>query len=143
MVESKERMMSESRTPMFVSSPIHYLFHLCERQDSGKIPFSKLLWCFRRYHAFLACGVLHMYFENCTGSVSVEMLSWPLRGAVVLEKEAFKLGRLILQLPAAIRLAFLTSGGLSVGVSFFQRADSRRFMISWVFFLFGCIRYGI
>lgn len=84
-----------------------------------------------------------MYFENCTGSVSVEMLSWPLRGAVVLEKEAFKLGRLILQLPAAIRLAFLTSGGLSVGVSFFQRADSRRFMISWVFFLFGCIRYGI
>ena len=74
---------------------------------------------------------------------SVEMLSWPLRRVVVLEKEAFRFGKVILRLPAAIRLAFLTSGGLSVGVSLFQRADSRRFMISWVFFLFGCIRYCI
>ena len=29
-VESKEPMISEDCAPMFVSSPIHYLFHLCE-----------------------------------------------------------------------------------------------------------------
>ena len=38
MVESKEPMISEDCAPMFVSSPIHYLFHLCEtvafRDDS-------------------------------------------------------------------------------------------------------------
>ena len=38
------------------------------------------------------CVVLHMYFENCTGSVSVEMLSWPLRRVVVLEKETARFG---------------------------------------------------
>ena len=30
-----------------------------------------------------------MYFENCTGSVPIEMLSWPLRRVVVLEIEVF------------------------------------------------------
>lgn len=57
----------------------------------------------------------------------------------------FRSGSMMLRLPEAMRLAFLISGGLFVGVSLFQMANSggpQMLLGVLLGVLFGCIRNG-